>query len=575
MRVLFVTSLVLWLSVPRADAQTGAPWLIVPTTTAAADWPMEATAGAFRQELWNRGIEVWPLERAATRYEQVGSAPPTYISEEELADWESRSRAAIFPLAAGDYAEALDQLAEAQELSRRAPEQLNRDPARAQQALDACLYMVRALQQTGSVSLARDLTRECRQLVLRGEPSARMHPPEVMEMLARVDEARQEQKGALRISSEPAGCSVRVNGLLLGESPLEVRGLFPGKYRVQVECAPDAPGRVHDIQVGPQPVDVRIDVRLDDTVETRPILYLRYPDVESELSRRRDDAARLAESLPAGATLLMRQHDENVAELDLLRGSPAERQALVRVATGPTGPRPDDVARATLALIEGECKDFSDPDVPAIPCRKEPAAQATQPPRDDVPPPRRRPRGQFIAGLTLAGIGSAALITAYTLQIPRANAAETWIANLDTPESRDDQQRWLDLNRLIIWTGTGGAAALVAAMPLALPNHEKPPWWAWLSGGLGVGLAAFSIAYGVTAESEPTQGCTQAELDRESARQCVRRAEHVSLAVLTGLSAAPALTVPLVYLFRRTNKAVTPTVEVGRSGGAVGVYGSF
>ena len=476
MRVWFATSLALWLSVSVADAQVGAPWLIVPTTTATADWPMEPTARALREELWNRGIQVWPLERAAARYELIGSAPPAQISEQELTDWQERSRAAIFPLAAGDYAEALDQLAEAQELSRRAPEALNRDPARAQQVLDTCLYMVRALQQTGSASLARDLTQECRRLVLEGRASARKHPPEVMEMLASIDESREQQTGALRIVSEPSGCGVRVNGLPLGESPIEVDGLFPGLYRVQVECSSGAPGRVHEIQVGLQTVDVRIDVRFDDAVRTRPLLYLRYGDADSEAARRQSDATRVAETLPAGATLLIRQPETGVAELELLKGDPPERHALVRIGTETAGPSMDDVASATRAIINGECKDFTGSDVSAIPCRKEASAEAVTEPE---PPRQRRPHGQFIAGLTLIGAGSATLITAYLLEIPRASAAEDWIANLNTPQSRDDQQRWLDLNRLIIWSGTGGAAALVAECRLRSPTMRSR------RGGLG------------------------------------------------------------------------------------------
>jgi hypothetical protein len=223
--------------------------------------------------------------------------------------------------------------------------------------------------------------------------------------------------------------------------------------------------------------------------------------------------------------------------------------------------------------MNGECKDLSDPQMPAIECgKKAPPITEAAPAKPD----RRMPRGQFIAGLTLATVGSAALITGYTLLLPRANTAETWIQEIDEMVSSPPaQQRWLNLNSAIIWTSSMGAGGLVAAMPLALPRHDKPPWWAWLSGGLGVGLAAFSIAWGVSAEAEPNGGCTDSGIARLDATQCVKRAEHLSLAVLTGVTAAPALTVPLVYLFRRSDKKLTPTVQASRSRGYLGVSGRF
>jgi hypothetical protein len=49
----------------------------------------------------------------------------------------------------------------------------------------------------------------------------------------------------------------------------------------------------------------------------------------------------------------------------------------------------------------------------------------------------------------------------------------------------------------------------------------------------------------------------------------------VSLAVLTGVTAAPLLTIPLVYLFRPSGTKLTPNVEVSRSGGYARVRGQF
>jgi hypothetical protein len=189
---------------------------------------------------------------------------------------------------------------------------------------------------------------------------------------------------------------------------------------------------------------------------------------------------------------------------------------------------------------------------------------------------QRPPRGQFIAGLALAGVGTAGLITGYVLLAPRVNVANAWIDQVDAGAGdTSEQQKWLNFNAAIALTSSIGAAALIAAMPLALPKKRKTPWWAWFSGGLGVGLAAFSIAYGVTADSEPGIDCIKAQVDTTQVRTCVRRGEQVGLAILTGLTAAPALTVPLVYLFRRSEKEIVPSVEASRLGGRISVRGRF
>ena len=112
-------------------------------------------------------------------------------------------------------------------------------------------------------------------------------------------------------------------------------------------------------------------------------------------------------------------------------------------------------------------------------------------------------------------------------------------------------------------------------MPLALPKRDKVPWAAWLSGGLGLGLAGFSIAWAVTAESEPATGCTTAGLGEADAVRCVNRSDRLSWAILAGVTAAPLLTVPLVYLLRPKKKHPHASLVVRRGGGVLGVAGGF
>jgi hypothetical protein len=531
-----------------------------------------------RTELLEQGVEVWSPARAATQLESKCCAPATELSEGDIQAWVDQSSNAIRDLAQGDYATALEQLNEAQALSRSAIEELNRNPGRVQIVLDTCLYAVRALLETGAKSRAKALAQECRQLVPRGEPSPYMHPPSVMKLLGQADAARLRQTGSLRVDSEPAGCTARINGVAMGDTPFELGGLFPGQYRVQVECDPDSRGRVHVANVGSGATDMIVDLRFDRVVETRPTLFLRYESEADEEQRRVADARRVSGAAPATGILLMSMPAPGMVELELLAGEPLTRRGLARIAAGSRGPSRGDIVLAARALSARQCVDFTPAQPVTLRCDGSPerVEVAAAPPVDAGIPAGRRPRGQFIAGLTLFGIGSASLIVGYTLLAPRATAAESWAREVDAGgQDTSDQQQWLDLGGAIILTSAIAAGTLVTAMPLALPERQKTPWWAWLSGAAGLGLAGFSIAYGVTADAEPATPCDSSTVSSTEVRTCISRGEQTNVAILTGMTAAPLITMPLVYLLRPSKARLEPTVEVGRSGGYFGLRGRF
>lgn len=570
----FVVVLVLCAGVSsRAAGQAKDPWLIVVTTSAMGNAWMEPTASKLRTELLKRRVEVWSLQGAATRFGESGSAAPAAVTDEQIAAWADQSRAGLWRLAAGEFEAALDQLNEAQELSRSTIETLARNDERAQKVLDTCLYTVRALLETGFSTEANALGRECRTLVPRGQPTKTMHPGFVLDLFETA--SRVEQPSALKVESEPSGCIVRVNGLVFGETPLQITDLLPAQYRVQVECDPGPRGRVHTVDTRSGPGDVFVDLRFDRAVATDPLLHLRYANVNDEQQQRIADAERVAEAVPASALLLMSMPTPRMLELELLGGTPREQTALSRISMGAYGASPGDIALAARALVEGRCTDFTTVPPLALSCE----AAAPLPPAEEVVQLNGRPRGQRIAGFTLIGIGSVSLLTGYALLFPRARAGEDWVAQVDSSaeNERDGvaQQRWLNMGTTIVFTSSVGAGALVAAMPLILPNRAKTPWWAWFSGGLGVGLAAFSVAYGVTADPKPSDSCANLSIDSLDAQACVKHGEQTTLAVVTGVTAAPLLTIPLVYLFRRDKARVTPSIEVSRTRGYFGLRGEF
>ncbi|MBW1761273.1 MAG: PEGA domain-containing protein [Deltaproteobacteria bacterium] len=563
---------VLWLcGLPSALAQSE-DWLVLPTTADGDVAWMQPTVGKVSREFRKHGVGVWSSGQAAVRFEQRGSAPPSVVAEQAIEDWLVRSQAGIRQLAAGEYSTALSQLEEAQALSNAALEELNRDPKRARTVVDTCLYMVRALLDTGEKAAAEAQAKDCVRMVPGGEPTHYMHPPTVAMLY---DEASQPGPGhtsTLAVDSEPSDCALRVNGVLIGKTPFEMTDLYPGEYRAQVECDPSVSSRVHRVQVSPGRTNLFVVTRFDRAVRTTPILHLRYDESPDPRQRARD-AREFARELPAAAVVLASVPAINTLELRLIRGT-QRGAAFARMETTAVGPSTADVIEATATLLAGECRDFTGPEPVTLDCatgRVETPAQREA--SKDRVGQVRPPRGQFVSGLTLASVGTASLLTGYGLLAARSSAANDWVAD---PGSLDAHGKWLSMGTGILVTGAAGSALLVTAMPLVLPYKSKTPWWGWLSGGLGIGFTAAAIAVGVTADPKPAQSCSINNLNPDP---CVNRAKQTDLAIMLGVTAAPLLTIPLVYLFRKGDEKLkaelSPSIHVNRAGGAIGVGGAF
>jgi hypothetical protein len=544
---------------------------------------MQPTASTVGDALSQRGIAVLPPEQAASLFEQKGSAPSTRVTDSDVQEWVNRSREAIRHLARGDYGTALKELKEAQVLSRKAADELNRVQNRSQNVLDTCLYMVRALLETGNRARAKAQVEECVRLVPQGEPSQHMHPPNVVSLYKEASQPGPDQTGALVVKSDPSSCEVRINGLRFGQTPFEMNDLYPGEYQVQVECDPGRRGRVHPVMIRSGKTEVFVDVQFDRVVRTEPLLRLRYQDTP-EPARQVRDAQEVAKVLRAGAVVLATVPSAGMMELQVVSGTEA-RAGRVRIPTTPTGPTPSVASAAADALANGECTDFTGPKPVSINCKTARAAapQATKQksPRSGWPADRP-PRGQWIAGLTLVSVGGASLLTGYGLLIARRGAGDDMVDGFmaGMSETETERLKWTNLGNAIPLFGTAGGALTVAAMPMILPYRSKTPWWAWLSGGLGLGAAIGSIVSGVTASSAPagSNNC-QAIFNMTDAETCVDRGRSISRAIMLGTTAAPLLTMPLVYLFRKDEKkhvsGLTPNLALGRNGGYFSVGGAF
>ncbi len=544
---------------------------------------MQPTASAVGDALSQRGIAVLPTEQAATLFEQKGSASSTRVTDSDVQEWVNRSREAIRHLARGDYATALKELKEAQVLSRKAADELNRVQNRSQNVLDTCLYMVRALLETGNRARAKAQVEECVRLVPQGEPSQHMHPPNVVSLYKQASQPGPDQTGALVVNSDPSNCEVRINGLRFGETPFEMSDLYPGEYQVQVECDPGRRGRVHPVTIRSGKTEVFVDVQFDRVVRTEPLLRLKYKDMP-DAARQARDAQQIAKVLRAGAVVLATVPSTGMMELQVVSGTES-RAGLVRIPTTPTGPTPGVASAAATALANGECTDFTGPKPVSINCKTANAAAPKATKQKDSPsgwPADRPPRGQWIAGLTLVSAGGASLLTGYALLIARRGSGDDMVDGFiaGMTETETERLKWTNLGNAIPLFGAVGGALTVAAMPMILPYRSKTPWWAWLSGGLGLGAAVGSIVSGVTATSAPSgsNNC-QAIFNMVDAETCVDRGRSIGRAIMLGTTGAPLLTMPLVYLFRKDEKkhvsGLTPNLALGRNGGYFSVGGAF
>ena len=555
-----------------ADNTNGGPWLVLPATVGGGVETLHADAERIRQDLAIRGQAVWRADRAAERFEAIGSAPAPEISQGDIDRWVERSQAAVRYLARADYKAARRELKAAQQLADRAAAELNREAARAQQVLDTCLFMVRAYVETRNRVEARRQARECRRLVPRVEPTAFRHTPEVRDLLSQVDrEMATEAPGSLSVQSSTDGCLVRINGVNFGNTPLIDVELPVGTYRLQVECEPEQRGRIHRIAVVSGANEIAIDTALDRVVRTRPVLHLQYEheaDLRKQRMRHGEEVARILES---PNLLVISSPREGVLRIDMDAGTEAA-SVWLGAATGPV--TTEDVRRGLDALLEGRSVDFSGSHPTAQASWRTEESRRAAATNNAVPEAAdssasvvpARPRPQRIAGWTLVALGVGSLGASVGLHVHRGTLGDRFI---DAPANLQDAQAWQDA-RVPVWTLAGvGGASLTAAMPLVLPNRQRTPWWGWTLGAGGLGLGAYGIYQAATMTQCPSPFIA----DADAVQACVSRGQEAGRVAMSIAGAAPLLTVPLVYLFRPLR--IEPEVAATREGAVLRLRHAF
>lgn len=603
-----------WSASPSA-AQGATSVLLVPLELNGAAPDTSAIADAAS----TTGTSLRSHESArATLLATLGDDSPE-MTASDLESWVTSSRQAVRALSRADYDAARAALAQAEAVTDRALAELNREATRARQVLDTCLYLVRSLEETGQHGRAVEQGYACRRLVPRGAATTTLHPPEVRAILDEVDRALAEMPGArLRVTSEPSGCGVRLNGLEFGSTPLLTEDLRPGEYRVQVECEPGRRGRVHRVVLGRSGAELAVDGRTEASLRTQPLRIVgpasrtgsrSGTSFEGEFLRR---VARIGQVAGASEVWVVEGGPRQTFALHRVDVASGRELALVHTSV-------NQLALALASLRQGRSHDWTDgtasaaepappaassappapapeparsstrpsrpsrptarasdrtsgrterpvaeapapPPEPAAPPAPTPVVVAAEPPAPVAPPPPVASSGGVRAEAVLgvvalvAGLGGSGV--SWALAIDRHDRLGTRLAVAE-PEDVDylaRQSAWLDAQTLV-WAASGVSAAVTTvAIPLLLEDEDGVPAWSWLLGGVGAVGVGTGIALAVTTTTCPTS----VELDQP----CVDRALDRDLGWLVAAQAAPLLAFPITHLVRSATHASSVRAEL-------------
>jgi hypothetical protein len=518
----------LWASSAPLPAQA---WIVLPTERPGGEVDAAIVQRIVRALAARSGL-VLDIGEAAARFRERSSSEVGPADRALVAEVEDVVDALLVHAATRQVRLARRDIARLEELVARSRASFDRDARAARALQNGCLHAVRVVLERGEREGAKEEARRCMTRFPGIEPDIREHPPTIFGLLGEVrGELLARTLGSLRVDSAPRGCSAFLNGREVGATPVDIPGLIPGEYRVQVECAGQSPqsGRVHRAVVAAERKVLFVDTALDRAVRTSPSLALSYRDQREEAALRVSHARAIAHILDVERIVLVSVAGSGTVRLDRVDAGSQRVVASVVVALGPeqVARLGDRTALAVDALVRGESLAFDTEPATRIAAG---SAEVPEAPRPAAAAPRSAPLAhrQLVArgganpfaplGWTL---GTAGILT----------LSAGWIARgLDA--TGDDA---------VMATALAGGLLVGVAAPFILPPREGVPWWAWTAGLAGGGLGA----WGVWAIAD--HGRCELRFASGGCRVEVRSADAGSLLVAAAL---PLLEVPFFYLLR-------------------------
>jgi len=494
----------------KSFAQDG-PWLVTQIGVSARS--EREFAEKIVALLRETRLEVIDPDRAASVFEHRHSKAPVLLPPSELEKLQQAIASLSHYLALENLAEAQQSLKVLKELTPDVADYLNRKMVQAEELFQACLLTAHLLRKGGRREKAYQQIGDCVRTFPGFEPKRGDYPPHIISIFYRAAaeiDATTPATVQIRVSSGD-GCRARINGVDWGPTPTKVPGIRASQVRIQVECG-DRPGRIYTKQIRPGNNRFVFDARFDQVVRTEGGLLLQYSNLDESQTYRVADNSRIAEVVGAGHVLQIDLQTQTLYRIDVA----SKRQIASEHF------KADSLAQAVHRLVTFE-----------IPKAEEELKlnQYTFAPDD-----RGHDYETMAWGYTGAGLSLISLATGWIYWAVRRGERYDFLQSGEPGEYRGYEAPTLVFSAL-------GAAGLSASMVIVLPQQPDVPWWSWLIGSGGVGLAAF----GIYLWQEDEFDCLEYDADD----RCI---ESANTDTFTGpflaLQSLPLLSVPMIYLIR-------------------------
>lgn len=566
-------------------AQAAERWLFVPVLAGGnpKSFETEPMTGELETELRGSGQTLLPNDSAARSFENQHSSEPVQLSSDEVKRHSKSIAQAARHLALGELPDAQSAMESVNALSGPARDYLNRDRTRARKIFDNCLTAAYLWERADRHQPALKQMLECSRSFPGFRPEGRAYPGEMRRLFEEATlQLSQLQPTSLRVTSAGRnGCTVRINGMDVGRSPVQLAEVRAGATRLQLECESGVVGRIHNLDLKPGENELSIDPGFDAAVHSRGGLWLAYANERERDKRAASDAQAIAQALGVTRIVMLFSAPGALGQDVVVRpGGPGANREVVRAGfapeTGYAKGAPTKVASALVAWLRAQpgaagtsvaaASDGASvrrpapawnaapvaPEAPQAQLEPPPSAASTAAPATAGGSGKRYTQQHAVAGAILAVLGG-------------ASSAVSWVVYADRQSKRravsetgtSQQTKYRKLGVISLTTAALGTTLLSVSEYFWLPDEPDIPALAWVVGGLGVSLGATAIALSFT-------GANCQLGDNRVACQHFW-ADHFFGPMLL-LSALPLMTVPAAYglrmAFRPAGVQISMTTNV-------------
>lgn len=556
-------------------------------TSASAQAPLVPTLVRSREPAdLGEYLALWSRERNARgeralesleltqRFERGHSAPAEQPSVELLDLHAACVQELMGFVAEQRFAAATETAERCQRMMEESIALLNRETRSAEQVLDGCLFVVRAILEAAGRAGGPEVERraiaqgrECRRRVPDLAVSPNVHTQEVRAIMARVDAELARNQRTLRVTGAQEGCSLYLNGRRLGTTPFARRGMPPGTYTVQIQC--DRPSRIYRVELVGNEAEVHIDPRFEAVFSSRPFLALRYDSEQTETARRLQDDADVARGLSTDELWLLSVESDGSHRIDRWHAGESRVLASVWLTPSNGGYLHSAIGPAIEALHAGQSVDLREPIVRTM-AAWTPLDMATS---QDQPSDRFDPLPHILGASALGTLGVGLALAAGILWLDFDATCTGSGAPQDDmrchPLPREDG--FLRMVTVATPLGIIGTSAFLAAT-------------GWLLGAIAEDATAWYVAGGVAAAgtlatlvamliSDATENCLEFTSNGFCKYREVFPAESVAgLATLSGILAAASTA---YFMLGATDGGDGPRLQAGVGLGSFSLMGNF